>query len=127
MLFLTSGLERAFIIKPSHQMNKSPNDLSRRKFLLTTATAALASPLAFTFNAQATSKKEKLAHACIGVGGMGGHDLQQFMAHPNLEIVAICDVDENILKKAAEAVPNARTYTDWREMLKKERKNIDSV
>jgi predicted dehydrogenase len=108
-------------------MNRNPNDLSRRKFLLTTATAALASPLAFTFNAQATSKKEKLAHACIGVGGMGGHDLQQFLAHPDLEIVAICDVDENILKTAAEAVPTARTYTDWREMLKKERKNIDSV
>jgi len=108
-------------------MNKNPNDLSRRKFLLTTATAALASPLMFTLPASAQNKNKKLAHACIGVGGMGGHDLQQFMAHPNLEVVAICDVDENILKAAGEAVPHARRYTDWRELLKKEKKNIDSV
>src|SRR5690606_23253551 len=62
-----------------------------------------------------------------GVGGMGGYDLQQFMAHPGVEIVAICDVDSNILDKAAELVPNARKYTDWRELLKKEKNNIDSI
>ncbi|TCS87292.1 putative dehydrogenase [Anseongella ginsenosidimutans] len=69
----------------------------------------------------------KLRHACIGVGGMGAHDLKQFMAHAGVEIVALCDVDENHLKTAAEMVPGARTYTDWRELLKEERKNIDSV
>jgi predicted dehydrogenase len=44
-----------------------------------------------------------------------------------VEIVAICDVDENTLKKAAALVPGARTYTDWRELIKKEKSNIDSV
>src|SRR5690606_8722448 len=117
----------AFIFKFASKMKNNPNDLSRRKFLLTTATAALASPFAFSFTAPAKSMKKKLAHACIGVGGMGGHDLQQFMAHPAVEIVAICDVDQNILDKAAELVPHARKYTDWRELLKKEKKNIASV
>src|SRR5690606_25837069 len=122
-------LEGAFCHFPNPliQMNKNPNDLSRRKFLLTTATAALVSPLAFSLSAPAKTPNKKLAHACIGVGGMGGHDLQQFLAHPNLEVVAICDVDENVLKAAGEAVPHARRYTDWRELLKKEKKNIDSV
>ena len=44
-----------------------------------------------------------------------------------MQIVAICDVDANNLKKASEALPDARTYTDWRELLKKEGDKIDSV
>jgi predicted dehydrogenase len=108
-------------------MKNNPNDLSRRKFLLTTATAALASPFAFSLTTTAKPTNKKLAHACIGVGGMGGHDLQQFIAHSDVEIVAICDVDQNILDKAGELVPNARKYTDWRELLKKEKKHIDSI
>lgn len=108
-------------------MKKEHYDISRRDFLLKAATAALVPPLLMSYPLKAGSKKEKLAHACIGVGGMGWHDLQQFQAHPNLEIVAICDVDENNLKRAAEAIPGARTYTDWRQLLKKERKKIDSV
>lgn len=70
----------------------------------------------------------KLAHACIGVGGMmGGTDLQSFKSHPGLEIVAICDVDRNHLAKAAALLPGARQYTDWRELLAGEGDRIDSV
>src|SRR3546814_10169076 len=58
---------------------------------------------------------------------MGAHDLGQFKSHPKVQIVALCDVDEDRLKAAAKQVPGARTYTDWRELLKEEAKNIDSV
>jgi predicted dehydrogenase len=58
---------------------------------------------------------------------MGWGDLQKFKEHPNVRIIAICDVDANNLKKASEALPDARTYTDWRELLKKEKNKIDSV
>ena len=58
---------------------------------------------------------------------MGWGDLQKFKEDPNVQIVAICDVDANNLKKASEAVPGARTYTDWRELLEKEGDKIDSV
>lgn len=108
-------------------MEEDHKEFSRRKFMKNVAAATLVSPLTFNLSAFAGAQKEKLAHACIGVGGMGGHDLQQFLSHPRVEVVAICDVDENTLKKAAELVPNARTYTDWRELLKKESKIIDSV
>lgn len=107
---------------------KSKNRLvSRRHFLLTAATAAIAGPLILRPSAKAASPASKLNHACIGVGGMGWGDLQNFKMHPNLQIVALCDVDENNLKRAAEAVPGARTYTDWRELLKVEGNRIDSV
>ena len=58
---------------------------------------------------------------------MGLHDLENFRSHANVEIVALCDVDENNLKKAAALIPGAHTYTDWREMFKQEQSNIDSV
>lgn len=58
---------------------------------------------------------------------MGWHDLQNFMQHPRTQVTAICDVDSNALKKASEAVPGARTYSDWRELIEKEGSKIDSV
>ena len=70
---------------------------------------------------------DKLHHACIGVGGMGFNDLRNFLSHPRVEVVALCDVDANNLAKAAQLAPAARTYTDWREMLEKEGDAIDSV
>ncbi len=70
----------------------------------------------------------KLQHACIGVGGMmGGNDLDCLRSHPRLEVVAICDVDRHHLEDAAKRVPNARKYTDWREMLAAEGDRVDSV
>ncbi len=108
-------------------MKHKTNDTSRRKFLITAATTLIVPPIMLQLPSFAGQKKKKLAHVCIGVGGMGRHDYQRFLAHPDVEIVAICDVDENNLKKAAEAIPSARTYTDWRELFKAEAKNFDSV
>ncbi|MEN8115336.1 MAG: Gfo/Idh/MocA family oxidoreductase [Bacteroidota bacterium] len=106
-------------------MKNNLTNVSRRKFIQTTATAAVAAP--FILNSCTTQPQGILNHACIGVGGMGWADMQNFIEHPNVNIVAICDVDSERLKKASEAVPEARTYTDWRELLRKEADNIDSV
>ena len=73
------------------------------------------------------SPNSKIAHACIGVGGMGLNDLKNFQSHPRAQIVAICDVDKTHLDKAAELVPDARRYTDWRELLANEGDKVDSV
>lgn len=102
------------------------NSVSRRDFLLTSA-AALTPPLLFGMPVPISAADGKLNHACVGVGGMGAHDMKNFMQHPNVNIVAICDVDADILKKASALVPNARTYTDWRELLDKEKKHIQSI
>ena len=63
---------------------------------------------------------DKLRHACIGVGGMGFNDFKNFLSHPRVEVVAICDVDSNHLANAAKVAPQARKYADWRELLEKE-------
>jgi len=105
-------------------MNEHNFSVSRRRFIQTTATAAIVAP--FILNS-CVPENTNLRHACIGVGGMGHGDLKHFISHPKVTIVAICDVDSDLLKKALELVPNARTYSDWRELLEKEKDNIDSV
>lgn len=100
---------------------------SRRKFIQTAATAAIGAPFIIRCSSKGPKSDGKLHHACIGVGGMGWSDLQKFKEDPNVQIEAICDVDADNLKKASEALPDARTYSDWRELLRKEIGNIDSV
>ncbi len=104
---------------------------SRRQFLRTTAAAAAAPFFLARVSAlgapRIISPNSRLNHACIGVWGMGAVDLQRFLAHKRVEIVALCDVDTNTLDKAAKTVPGARLYTDWRELLDKEGSRVDSV
>lgn len=100
---------------------------TRRRFLQTTALAGLAAPFVLPSGLRAAAPNAKLNHACIGVGGMGWNDMNTFLKHPRLQVVALCDVDANHLDKAAKAVPGARRYSDWRELLEKEGDKIDSV
>jgi predicted dehydrogenase len=100
---------------------------SRRSFLeLATAIGTLCVTGCAT-TPQASFVRGKLRHAGIGVGGQGESDLKEISSHPDVEIVALCDVDENNLRTAAKLHPSARTYRDWREMLKREAERIDSV
>lgn len=108
-------------------MKEKKSAISRRQFVTSAATSIIAGPLAFEKITGVNNQRDVLSHACIGVGGMGGHDLQQFKSHPRVRIVALCDVDANNLKKASEIVPEARLYSDWRELIKKEGDKIDSI
>lgn len=111
---------------PPHGLQE-PTCLSRRSFLRTTAAAGLAAPWLLPSGLRAASPNGKLNHACIGVGGMGAGDLENFKSHPRNQVVALCDVDANTLQAASRKVPGARLYADWRELLEKEGDRIDSV
>ena len=69
----------------------------------------------------------KLRHAAIGVGRRGLIDLRSLDTHPDVEIVALCDVDQRYLAQAAQRHPRARLYRDWRVLLEEEADRIDSV
>ncbi|HPD46178.1 MAG TPA: Gfo/Idh/MocA family oxidoreductase [Anaerohalosphaeraceae bacterium] len=99
---------------------------TRRQFMKA-AGAAFAARLILPGLNLAQSANSKLNHAAIGVGGMGWSDLNSIASHPGVQIAAICDVDENNLRRAAEKWPQARTYRDWRELFAKEGDAIDSV
>lgn len=112
----------------SHSTTSSARGIgmTRRDFVRSGATFLTASAFVGKWSLRA-APNSKLNHACIGVGGMGFVDLQNFLQHPKVQVTAICDVDENHLAKAAELAKGARLYRDWRELLAKESANIDSV
>ncbi|MEW6356367.1 MAG: Gfo/Idh/MocA family oxidoreductase [Planctomycetota bacterium] len=115
--------------------------LSRRKFLKNAlaATAAVAAPTivpASVFGANAPSNR--IALGCIGVGRMGQGDLRSFMGFPEIQVVAVCDVDSNRAKDALRIVEQkyaadkaSGTYKgcavtgDFREVTS--RKDVDAV
>jgi predicted dehydrogenase len=69
---------------------------------------------------------DKLNIAGIGVGGKGESDLSEFAKSPKANIVALVDVDDRQAKASVKRFPNAKYYKDFREMLDKEKNNIDA-
>ena len=70
---------------------------------------------------------DKLNIAGIGVAGKGFSDVNNAYNNGANNIVALCDVDWNLAKEQFAKHPKAKRYKDFREMLEKERKNIDAV
>ncbi len=105
---------------------KNQTDYSRRSLLKLIGTTAAAAPF-ISSRLMAEPASNTVRHACFGAGGQAWSDLGQFAACPNVDIVAICDVDLKRTAEAREKFPKARIYQDWRELLDKEARNIDSV
>ena len=53
----------------------------------------------------------------IGTGGISGVHLGGYSRNPNVEIYALCDINEKNLARRAEEYKVSRTFTDYREML----------
>ena len=98
---------------------------SRRNFI--GGAAALGSAFGFPSIVRGQNLNSRLAHACIGTGGKGESDWQNFIKHPKVDIVAGCDVDTARMAGLKKAVPSLRAYQDWRELFEKEGDKIDSV
>ena len=109
---------------------------SRRKFI-STSTAAIAGagifgPLAsesFAGIKASVAQSDKINVGLIGTKGMGWSDLKSFMKSPEVNVVALCDVDENVMSgRVAELATSnikVKTYSDYRKLL--ENKDIDVV
>ncbi len=72
------------------------------------------------------SKGGDLHAAVIGVGLMGSNHARIYARLEGVNLVAVADVDEEAAEKVA-GTYKARAYTDYREMLAKERPDIVSV
>ncbi len=106
-------------------MNMNPT-YSRRTFLKTLGVTAIAAPY-ITRGLMARSRIGTLRHASFGALGMAFGDLSEIGKCPGVELVAICDVDLSRTAKALELFPKAKVYQDWRVLLDKEGKNLDSA
>ena len=107
------------------QNNLLNHKISRRNFLGTAAAVAAFSvvPRHVLGGPRHVAPSEKLNIAGIGIGGKGADDIGQASTE---NIAALCDVDLDNAAKTIKKYPQAKVYTDYREMLEKQ-KDIDAV
>ena len=99
--------------------------MNRRYFLM--GAAAAAGQLAVKGLA---SPNDTVRIACVGVRGQGNSHIHQYLKMPNVEIAAICDIDEAVLNQRlsevqAKSGKRPAGYADIRKLL--EDKSIDAV
>ncbi len=77
----------------------------------------------------AAPPSSRVRHASFGAAGMAGSDLLSFAAHPDVDIVCVSEVDLSRLDMIEKHLSDRKikVYQDWREMLDKEGKNLDTV
>jgi predicted dehydrogenase len=99
--------------------------MDRRYFLSSAITAG-----ALLRSSALGSPNDTVRVACVGVRGRGRDHMKAYNQMANVEISAICDVDESVLNAAVAAVEKAKgkrpmAFTDLRKLL--EDKSIDAV
>src|SRR3954471_3583915 len=98
--------------------------MDRRSFLMSSAAAIGAA--SSTFGAA----NDKVRVACIGIGGRGKDHVGGYSKLDNVEIAAICDVDDSHIANGLAQLdklgnPKPQTYKDIRKLL--ENKDIDAI
>jgi len=108
--------------------------MNRRKFInktaLTTAALGIASILPERNWGRTIPASGQLNVALIGCKSMGFGDLENHLAVPGVNCVALCDIDDSVLNERADQVKkkynqSPKLYKDFRKML--EQKDIDAV
>jgi len=99
--------------------------MNRRYFFMASAASAAAAR-----SSALASPNDTVRVACVGVRGQGQSHIQAYGKMPNVEIAAICDVDESVLEQRltdAEKLTKKRPagFTDLRKVL--DDKSIDAI
>src|ERR1700733_13145546 len=109
-------------------------DESRREFLKTGAKAVAAMTAAERLRTWDTPRtvlgaNDRVRVAIVGLRGRGEDHIRGYGALPNVEIAALCDIDDNVMRKRLGEVQKLgfqpKTYTDIRKLL--DDKTIDAV
>ena len=101
--------------------------LSRRNFVKTTSVAAIGAPLILKSSLlSGKTASDKINLGIIGCGGLGKQNLFASAAHPDVVVVAACDVWKERLDPVVEKYKDTCTgYTDFRELI--QHKGLDAV
>src|SRR3972149_2869342 len=104
---------------------KSTIQMNRRQMIAAGAAAAAVTivPRHVLGGAGQKPPSEKRNIAGVGLHRLGIGDIQNCTSE---NIVALCDVDKNVLARDAKTFPKARLHTDFRKMLETQ-KEIDAV
>ena len=99
-------------------------NLSRRRFIQ--STAALAGTALAPNILMGQDKTSKMLNvAAIGCGGKGASDISEISG--GNRIAFLCDIDQNRAKGASEKFPDAKMFSDYREMFAQVADQIDVV
>jgi predicted dehydrogenase len=107
--------------------------MKRRDFVKGTG-AAMAGGLLMPWDVLSTPRHiaavDKITVGVIGCNGMGWSNTNSLLKQADVDLVAICDVDNNVIQRRLADYAKLRknipkTYTDYRELLKD--KSIDTV
>ena len=106
---------------------------TRRDFIKTASALAAGSVIPFNSMSNVNmnvSPSDKIRVGLIGANGQGFADLTSFLKNPEIECVAMCDIDRNVLTNRTDALikrgyPKPKLYVDYRKML--ENKDIDVI
>lgn len=102
------------------------DSINRRTFTKTSAAAALAFSTTKTATANTVTANERIRVGFSGVGNRGNQVLDAFREQPDVEIVAICDVDQSHLNKTNDRLDKkVDTYHDFRKLI--DRQDIDAI
>ena len=104
-----------------------PNKPTRRRFVKTSAAVGAGFWAAGGVAPKRTyaSTLDRVQFGCIGIGGKGSSDSAD--AKRTGDVVAVCDIDDEILGKGKAAFAGAEQFHDFREMLDKLGDKIDAV
>ncbi len=97
--------------------------MNRRHFLMGAAATGTAA-------AAPRGTNDSVRMACVGLRGRGKSHLEAFTSLPNVDLVAICDVDRSVIDNAGKFIESRgkkapAAYTDLRKLL--EDKSIDAI
>lgn len=106
---------------------------TRRMFLKSSAatTAGLGLVSSLSGSGMGFRASDRINVGVIGCNGMGFSDLTAFLKNPEVECIALCDIDDAVLNRRAADVEKIRgkkpanLYKDWRKLI--DNKNIDVV
>lgn len=111
--------------------------ISRRAFIKSAVGAGAGIAMAQVVPAAALglgrrpAPSNRIVMGCIGMGGQGTGNMSVFLGQPDVQVVAVCDVDRNHLANAKNIVDrhygnsDCAAYTDFRELLA--RKDLDAI
>jgi predicted dehydrogenase len=98
----------------------------RRSFLQNAAGAAISAPF-FIRDLLSKPPSGTLRLASFGANGMAYSTLDGIASHPKVKLICVAEVDANRLDRVKKKYPDAHVYQDWREMLRKEKGQIDAA
>jgi predicted dehydrogenase len=107
--------------------------VERRDLLKAAVLSGLASPASLVAAAaspgghgQRAAPSDRIRIGMIGVGNFGMLNLRQFMSHPDVDVVAVCDASQAAMDRAVAATDGrAKAVVDYRRLL--EDRSVDAV